>query len=543
VVTGLTAAVGRFLKNVRDERWARKSHIIRFLVKGDLMKKKRFIPIALMTTVIMGLLVVAVTAGEAPRMKMTTTIPQEITTPDSVDTRLGTLRFFDGLPDEQTVQKLYDNLDFMRAVEVYLNTMAAASSAAQFTGLRSVGADNQTAVLFENRVDAKTLLLTPNTQTATLWGVFSLKDGPIVLEIPPGVLGLADDAWMTFIIDMGMVGPDKGKGGKYLFLPPGYKGDVPEGYFVARSLTYTVGYGLRGFTVKGDTGPAVAAFKKYFRVYPLAQTANPPETKLINGSGLHFSTIHANNAKFYEELNAVIQEEPADSADPEILGQLAAIGIVKGKPFAPDARMKKILKESAVVASATARALSYRPRDEMFYFYSSKSAWFTPYVGGSHEFIQNGARLLDARSAYMFLAAGVTPAMSVKIVGGGSQYAVATFDSKRNYLDGSKSYRLHLPPNIPVKTFWSVIPYDTQTRSVLQTDKRDTALDSEMGTVQENPDGSVDVYFGPKAPPGKESNWIQTVPGKGWFTILRLYGALEPWFDKTWRPGEIEPIP
>jgi len=347
-------------------------------------------------------------AGDAQPTKMATTIPQEITIPDSVDTRLGRLRFFDGLPDEATVQKLYDNLDFMRAVEVFLNTMQAASTRGQIEGLRSVGADRQTVVLHENRVDAKTLLLTPNTQTATLWGFFNLKDGPFVLEIPPGVLGLADDAWMSYIIDMGLTGPDKGKGGKFLFLPPGYQGEVPEGYFVARPLTYIVTYGLRGFTVKGDTGPAVEAFRKHFRVYPLAQAANPPGTKIINGSGLYFNTIHPGSYRFYEELDAVIQEEPADSADPEILGQLAAIGIIKGKPFAPDVRMKKILEEAAVVASGTARALSYRPRDEMYYFYSSQSAWFTPFVGGSHEFIQDGVRLLDARSTFMFLAAGPT---------------------------------------------------------------------------------------------------------------------------------------
>jgi hypothetical protein len=132
--------------------------------------------------------------------------------------------------------------------------------------------------------------------------------------------------------------------------------------------------------------------------------------------------------------------------------------------------------------------------------------------------------------------------MSVKIIGGGSQYAVNAVDADGNYLDGAKNYRLHLPPNIPVKTFWSIIPYDPQTRSILQTDQRDTALSSDTGTVKPNADGSVDVYFGPKAPAGKESNWIQTVPRKGWFILLRLYGALEPWFDKTWRPGEIEVV-
>ena len=160
-------------------------------------------------------------------------------------------------------------------------------------------------------------------------------------------------------------------------------------------------------------------------------------------------------------------------------------------------------------------------------------------MGGSHEFIQNNTRLLDARTSFFYMATGITPAMVAKMVGAGSQYAAATVDADGDYLDGSKNYQLHLPPNIPVKTFWSLIPYDTQTRSVLQTDQRYTALSSEMGTVQSNPDGSVDVYFGPEAPAGEESNWIQTVPGKGWFTILRLYGALEPWFDKTWRPGEM----
>jgi hypothetical protein len=471
-------------------------------------------------------------------MKMTTTIPLEITTPDSVETSLGTLKFFDGLPDQDTVQKVYDNLDRMRGVDVFLNTLAPASLLANIEGLKSVGCDNYAAVIHEDRVDAKTLLLTPNTQTATLWAFMDLKDGPLVVEIPPGVLGLADDAWMRYIIDLGLVGPDKGKGGRYLFLPPGYTGPVPEGYFVAKPGTYKVWLVARGFSDKGGTGPAVKAFKDQWKVYPLA-AANPPKMKFINGSGLYFNTIHSTDFTFYEEVNKVIQEEPEDSADPEILGQLAAIGIVKGKPFAPDARMKKILTDAVAIGNATARALSFKSRDEKMFFYPGKS-WFTPFVGGSHEFIQNNVRLLDARTVFFYMATGITPAMSVKIIGGGSQYAGATLDSDGNYLDGGNNYRLQLPPNVPINNFWSIIPYDTQTRSVLQTDQRDTALTSNSGTVESNPDGSVDIYFGPKAPAGKESNWVQTTPGKGWFTILRLYGALEPWFDKTWRPGEIE---
>ncbi len=472
--------------------------------------------------------------------KMRTEIPASITTPDTVDTPLGTLRFFDGLPDADTVRKVYDNLDLMRGVDVFLNTMSAASALANIEGLKSVGCDMFSVVVHENRVDAKTLLLTPNTQTATLWAFLNLKDGPVVVEVPPGVLGLADDLWMRYIIDLGLAGPDKGKGGKYLFLPPGYDGPVPEDYFIARSRTYNVWYGLRGFAVKGDLGPAVKVFKEQFKVYPLARKTSPPAMRFINGSGLYFNTIHSTDFNFFKEINTVIQEEPVDAADPEILGQLAAIGIVKGQPFAPDARMKKLLTDAAAIATATARALTVRPRDAANYFYPGESAWTEPFVGGSHEFIRNNARLLDARAGFFFFASGISPAMAVKIVGGGSQYAMATVDAEGNYLDGGKTYCLHLPPNIPVNNFWSLIPYDTQTRSVLQTDQRDTALTSESGTVQSNADGSVDVYFGPKAPAGKERNWIQTVPGKGWFTMLRLYGALEPWFDKTWRPGEIK---
>jgi len=473
--------------------------------------------------------------------KMATEIPPEITTPDHVETRLGTLNFFDGVPDKATCEKLYDNLDFVRGVEVFLNTMAAASTHANFVGLRSVGCDNHAVLLHEDRVDAKTLLLTPNTQTATLWSPLDLKAGPMVVEIPSGVLGLADDHWMRHIIDMGISGPDKGSGGRYVFLPPDYQGQTPDGYFVARSRTFNITCGLRGFTIKGDTRPAVEAFHKHFKLYALDQAGNPPPTKFINGSGLYLNTVHANPFKFYEEINQVIQDEPTSAVDPEIAGQLAAIGIVKGRPFAPDDRMKRILTEAAAVGNATARAIVFRARSDDFYFYPGKSNWRPIFVGGSYLFVQNDATLLDARINFFYQATGVSPAMAAAPVGSGSQYAAAMVDARGDAFDGGKTYRLHLPPNIPAKQFWSLIPYDTQTRSVLQTDQRDAGLSSETGTVAANADGSVDIYFAPTRPPGRE-NWIQTVPGKSWFVYFRLYSPLEPWFDKSWRPGDIEPV-
>ena len=344
---------------------------------------------------------------------------------------------------------------------------------------------------------------------------------------------------VRYVADLGNAGPDKGKGGKYLFLPPGYKGDVPQGYFVFKSRTFGNAFFTRGFLVNGDPGPAVESFHKNMRSYPLSEAANPHPAKFVNLSGKAFNTIGPNDYSFYEDVNTLIQEEPADSENPELLGQLMAIGIQKGKPFAPDERMKKILTDAVAVGNATARAISYRPRDPQVYFYPGK-AWSTPFVGGSYLFLDDGARLLDARTYFFYNATGITPAMSMKMVGVGSQYAIAFFDADKNYLDGGKNYKLNIPANPPAKNFWSMIAYDTQTRSMVQTDQEFPSKASHTAGLQKNADGSYDLYFSPKAPAGKESNWIQTVPGRGWFACLRLYGPMEPWFNKTWKPGEIE---
>jgi len=292
----------------------------------------------------------------------------------------------------------------------------------------------------------------------------------------------------------------------------------------------------------GDPKPGVDAVKKFFRIYPLADVAHPPEMKFVNISGRAFNTIGPADYGFWEAVNYAIQHEPSDAMDPITLGYFASLGIVKGKPFAPDARMKAILTEAAAVGDATARTITYRNRIKEAYFFPD-SAWMTAFIGGSYKFEQNDARILDAYTMFFFYATGITPAMSEEMVGKGSQYAAAFVDSKGAPLDGAKTYKIHMPPNIPVNNFWSFTVYDNQTRSMLQTDQQFPAVGSLTKGLQINDDKSVDVWFGPKPPVGKESNWVQTVPAKGWNTLLRLYGPLEPWFDKTWRPGEIEPQP
>ena len=366
----------------------------------------------------------------------------------------------------------------------------------------------------------------------------------MVLETPPNVLGVIDDFWFRNVIDFGNAGPDKGKGGKYLMLPPGYKGEIPKGYIVAHCPTFNNLFFWRGFLVDGSPKPAVDSMKKTLKVYPLGQDASASKVTFVNGSGKEMNTIHANNFSFYEEVNQVVQEEPSSAMDPETLGTFAYIGIEKGKPFAPDARMKKILTDAAAVGDATARAITFNFRHKEAYLYPD-SAWHnivTGIEGADYTLVKHGARLLDSRTYYFYYATIQTPAMVMKLVGAGSTYLMAFKGADGQMLDGNKTYRVHLPPNIPVKNFWSLVVYDNQTRSMLQTDQQFPSMGSQRPGIVTNPDTSVDVYFGPTAPAGHEGNWVQTVPGKGWNLILRLYGPLQPFFDKTWRPSEIEVV-
>lgn len=465
-----------------------------------------------------------------------------VSIPDQVETPIGELRFFDGVPTNDTIDRLYDNLDRMRAVEVYLDNQGAASLHAMRKGNAGIGANASNKVtITEQLLKPESLYLTGNTSTLYALAYIDLEeDGPLVVELPPGMLGFVDDAWFRFVENLGAIGPDKGKGGKYLLLPPGHTGDVPEGYFVIKTGTYNNLIFLRG-SISNGLAPAVQNIKSNLRIYSLEKAGNPPATEFINFSGKHYNTVVANDFSFFEGINQVVQEEPIDALDPQSRGLLAAIGIVKGQPFQPNARMQKLLSEAATIGNATARAITYQPRiDGVFIYPDTNSAWTTAYANKNTSFETDGALGLDARALFYFNATGVTPAMAMTRAGAGSDYALAYLDAKQQPFDGSKVYKLHLPPNVPVNNFWAVTLYDTQTRSLLQTDQPFPTVGSQSEGIKMNADGSYDVYFAPQAPQGQKSNWVQTIPGKSWFTILRMYGPLEPWINKTWRPGEIE---
>ncbi len=474
-------------------------------------------------------------------------IPAEIMTPDSVETRIGRLEFFDGFPTAATTRTVYDHLDFLRGVEVFLNFIPMASLEGARRGLVGMGVTSPNkVVIFDELMDSNPLFLTGNTDTVYALTVLDLAgDGPTVVEVPPRCgPGTVNDAYFRFVIDMGAPGPDRGQGGKYLIVPTDYDGEIPEGYFVGRSPSSVNVLVLRGLLVDGKPDVPTRSFREGLKIYPLSRAANPPAMEFISGSGKPFNTIHANDFTFYPEIAEVIQREPVDLLDPELRGQAAAIGIRKDRPFAPDARMTAILEEAVAVGNATARAVAFQPRDPATYIYEN-SGWTTGFVGGDYRWLDDGGiggRNLDARTRFFYLATVNTPAMAMRMVGLGSQYAVLNLDSNRDVLDGGRNYRLNVPADVPAKDFWSVVVYDPQTRSELQTSQPYPSKNSRRDALQINPDGSVDLYFGPSSPDGQEANWTQTVAGKGWFAVLRLYGPLEPWFDKTWRPGEAEPL-
>ncbi|NTF50999.1 DUF1254 domain-containing protein [Rhizobium rhizogenes] len=480
-------------------------------------------------------------AQDQPDPKFKAEAPQSIQTPDTVETRIGALKFSDGLPDPETVQKVYDNIDFSRGVEAFLSGMPAASVYALCQGLADVGAaKNEGIGITENLMDARSLFLTANTTTVYVFFCVDLTNGPVVAQVPPGVLGPVDDAYFRYVTDVGVIGPDRGKGGKYLFVPPGYTGKLPsKGYFVTKSPTNTNLILYRAFVKNGDIAAAVKSVKDHARIYPLSLEKEVPENTFVNISGKQINTIHANDFHFYEELNNVIQAEPGDAFDPEIVGLFSSIGIKKGKPFAPDARMKAILTDAVAVGNATARSMVFAPRDERAKFYPDRQ-WNNGFIGNSYQFLNDGERMLDARTMFHYAATGITPAMADAKPGTGSAYAFAVRDATGTYLDGSKTYKITLPSPIPAGQFWSFTVYDNQTRSMLETDQKLAGIDSNQPGIKKNADGSVTIWFSPKPPSGQEGNWVQTMPGKGWNSLLRLYAPLQPWFDKSWKPGDFE---
>ena len=512
-----------------------------------------------------------------------TPVPEAITTPSTVKAGIGALEFTDGYPKGEAAETLRDHLDYLHGVETFMNTIQGVSVYAIRQAMLEAGIKDGDVWIFSGLMDSRTLALTANADTVYFWSVLDLSRGPIVLEAPSETLGLLNDMWFRWVSDFGLPGADRGQGGTYLVVGPGYDGPLPEGgCYIRHSLTNHVLLVGRAFINENpsmDPAPTVDRIKEQLKIYPyapggigssigayltgkgpLGQAATPKSPRFVEGTGMAINTISPNDFGHYEMLDALVQLEPAEALDTELAGQFAAIGIVKDEKFAPDARLRKILEEAAAVGNAASRmhGMGASPT-EGFRYYDDDSAWWNMLFVGGFEFTNpppeitpegikpypnKGARRLHSRTSMFYTATCITPAMCMRLTGVGSQYLVANVDENGIPFDGAETYRVRLPKDIPAARFWSLNVYDSQTRSLLQTEQlypRAGSQEYPSPAAAAEDDGSTVIYCSPARPddvaPG---NWIQTDPEKGWFVILRCYSPLQPFFDKTWRPGEFE---
>jgi hypothetical protein len=463
--------------------------------------------------------------------------------PETMHTRFGTLEFPGGYPTESTARKVYDELDLQRATQLYLDMYPALSAHGLMKGwVRDLEMKDCSHIsVTADRLDSSALVLTGNTESLYAFVVFDLKkDGPTVFEVPPGVMGPLDDHNFLFVADIGPTGMDRGQGGKYLLLPPGYEGDVPDGYFVVRSPTFANFSFIRAnAAVVGFGDKALQYYRENAKVYPLKTGPRPPVVK--NVTGIPWNSLVPEDASAFEWMHEIIDYEPAEAFGKELLGRLASLGIVRGRPFAPDARMRQIFAKAAEQGVAMSRVIAFESRQPEARVYPNRM-WESPFIGNSSSFDPQGYFNLEARTTFHFTADGITPAMAMQMPEGkGSRYQTTYQDADGRYLDGRKVYKLTMPPKVPVALFWSVTVYDPWTRCELQSQPYPSISSQQKPGPKTDADGSVDVYFSAEKPEGVSAqNWIRTLPDRGFFVYIRYYGPLKAFNDKSWVPNDVE---
>jgi hypothetical protein len=452
--------------------------------------------------------------------------------------------FRGGFPTPETTHNAYADSDLNRAIEAYKFFYPTVSFSAGFEAMEKAGIKaNGGAGLMEG--SPKQLVFTPNSDTPYGMVPLDLKAGPVVVEMPPGqLISVVNDLNQRHVMDIGLPGPDKGQGGKHLIIPPGYTGEVPEKYYTGTSTTMRVVLALRAIPVNDDT-KAAKELMKTVKIHPLSPVEgwNTLEWTDISDRELDMTPVsYETGIGYWENLYKIINAEPAFEPYRMNYGELAALGIAKGKPFAPSARMKEILERAARIANAQMRVQAFADRTpERLVWPDRKWEWASlRFENGMFDLPTH--KDLEAREKWFYQAILESPAMFRRDPGAGSLYWLGLRDNSGAYLDGGKTYKLTVPLPVPGKLFWSVTVYDPKTRSQVQTKQGKAALRSLQDLKELGDAKSVDLFFGPKAPEGEESRWLQTVPGKGWFTYFRIYGPETPAFDGSWKPGDFEAV-
>jgi hypothetical protein len=457
----------------------------------------------------------------------------------TLDTRIGELSFESGYPTDATVQRLYDEMDFQRASQAYIWGIPAVGLNEWRRAHYDVFGGRSGEMLTYLDFAEKLGILTPNYTTPYIATFIDLKEtGPFVVEVPPGLIaGMILDNWQRVLADLGVVGPDQGRGGKYLIMPPGYGPVEAPGYYVIEATSRDVLAGFR--LLGGDAEAAIAELVPQIRTYPWT-VEGTGEPMLARAAGdLEWSQMPPRGMAYWESLNEVIQRNPVDERDRLILAQLRFLGIERGQPFEPDDRQTRLLEEGVLVGEAMAKANTTDKRVEPPFWEGTN--WKHALVVSVD---QNGLTYdqLDERAAWFYEAVVISKAMLTETPGVGQRYIGSYKDAGGDWLSGENTYRLHVPADPPAAGFWSVTAYDEATRQMPVTEQGRPDISSRKEDIVVNDDGSIDVYFGPEAPEGHEANWVQTNPAKGWFAYFRFYGPTEAFFDKSWALPDIEKI-
>lgn len=451
-----------------------------------------------------------------------------------VETRMGGLDYTAGFPTDETISRVYDEMDYQRAVLAHQISDNLVSFYSMFAGPRDAlgGVEMGDLVMWENFLDPQGIVLTGNDTTVYGLVFVDLKEnGPIVIEVPPSpFLGSVLDLWQV-----PLAGIDA-RGAKFVVVSADYPSEpnIPEGYTLLRSRTSVAVLFARGLVIEGDVEGAVKTVTDS-KVYPLSEFNNPPELTVHMASGVSMDTISPMDPlSYWERVSEVLNfvDPEADQDASLMISLLEPLGIAPGQDFTPDERQKQILYDAAHFGWIMAQTISYAPRfEDIIYYPGTRWEWVLELDPTLQErFWRN----LEARTNYYFQASLAQPAMKERRIGAGSQYLRSARDATGAWLDGSNTYKLNVPADPPAELFWSITLYDFETRSQVLTPSNNAALSS-YDDLRYNEDGSVDLYFGPTAPVGYENNWVETVPGRGWWVWFRFYSPAEAFFDKSWQ--------
>jgi hypothetical protein len=458
---------------------------------------------------------------------------------ETIETRVGRLRLENGFPTKDTAIRLYDEIDFGRATQAFIWALPAVGfHALHLAHLKTFGARDGDVVLYQDLKD-KAGMLTPNITTLYVFSFWNMKEkGPLVVEVPAGATaGGVLDIWQRPLTDIGQTGPEKGQGAKFLILPPGSEDLKPDGHIIVRSPTMQLWFATRG--LDPDPKAAEQTVRKH-RLYAWKDRDNPPPTKFIPVGGKRWTSKHPDNLNYWQYLSDLFQSESVETRDRMIFAMLRPLGIEPGKPFNPDARQKKILRDAAQVGEIMARTIAYEKRFPNSTVYPGKHWEYANLVELNQE-AENHTQF-DERGSWFYEAIGNSAGMQGRVLGFGQVYLETSKDKNGAWLDGGKEYVFRVPANPPVKQFWSITLYDNTTRGPLITNQGAADLSSRKADLVTNSDGSVSVYFGPVKPANANANWIKTLPGKGWFPYFRFYAPTEAYFDKSWQLNDIEPL-